>query len=272
MEAKDTKGAKGEPRPAFLGPEFASAFQDATVVRAYPYRPAYPESLFPLLVGLIAGDRRVVLDAGAGTGDIARRLAPLVERVDALDWSEVMIAQGKQLSGGDSPHLRWIVGRAEEAPLAPPYGLVTCGESLHWMEWDVVMPRFREALVPGGFVAIMHRDELSVAWSDDLLALIRRYSTSRHYQPVNLIDELARRGLFTKAGEWRSEPEIFSQAIEDYIESMHSRSSFSRERMPADELAAFDAALRALLERHEVNGQVELRLAASAVWGAPHAG
>jgi hypothetical protein len=53
---------------------------------------------------------------------------------------------------------------------------------------------------------------------------------------------------------------------------MHSRSSFSRERMPAGDLAAFDAALRALLERYAVNGQVELRLATSAVWGVPYAG
>jgi ubiquinone/menaquinone biosynthesis C-methylase UbiE len=268
----DAKDAKNEPKPVFLGPEFASAFQDASVVQAYPYRPAYPESLFHLLVGLIAGKRRVVLDVGAGTGDIARRLAPLVERVDAVDWSEAMIAQGKQLPGGDSPRLRWIAGRAEEASLDPPYGLVTCGESLHWMDWDVVMPRLHEVLVPGGFVAIMERDELRVDWSDELLVPIRRYSTNRHYQRVNLIDELARRDLFTKAGGWRSEPETVPQSIDEYIESMHSRSSFSRERMPAGDVDAFDATLRALLERHAAHGQVELRLCASAVWGAPQAG
>ncbi len=262
-------GAKSEPKPAFLGPAFASAFQDPSVVQAYPYRTPYPESLFQLLVGLIAGERRVVLDAGAGTGDLARRLAALVERVDAVDWSAAMIARGRRLPGGDSPRLRWIHGRAEEAPLDASYGLVTCGESLHWMDWDLVMPRFRTALAPGGFVAIMEREEAPVAWSDELLALIRRYSTNREYRPVNLIDELTRRGLFAKAGEWRSDVETFTQSIDDYMESMHSRSSFSRERMPAADLAAFDAALRMLLQRHAVNGRIELRLAASAVWGAP---
>lgn len=264
--------AKSEPKPAFLGPEFASAFQDASVVQAYPYRPPYPESLFALLVGLIAGERRVVLDVGAGTGDIARPLATMVERVDAVDWSAAMIARGRRLPGGDSTRIHWIQGRAEEAPLAPPYGLVTAGESLHWMDWGRVMPRFREALVPGGFVAIMDRAELPVAWSDDLVGLIRRYSTNRTYVRMDLIAELERRGLFTKAGEWRSEPETFRQSIDDYLESMHSRSSFSRERMLAADLAAFDEALRALLERHAVDGQIELRLAASAVWGVPGAG
>jgi SAM-dependent methyltransferase len=259
-------------KPTFLGPQTASAFQEPSVVAAYPYRPPYPESLFELLLGLIAGGQRVVLDVGAGTGDIARRLAAMVERVDAVDWSAAMIARGRLLPGGDSPRLRWMRGRAEEAPLDPPYGLVTAGESLHWMDWAVVMPRFREALVPGGFVAILQREELSVAWSDELLKLIQRYSTLRGYQQLDLIAELTRRGLFTKSGEWRSKPEAFVQSVDDYIESMHSRSSFVRERMHAADLVAFDDALRLLLERHAVNGMVELRLAASAVWGTPGGG
>lgn len=40
---------------------------------------------------------------------------------------------GRWLAGGDAKNLRWIVGRAEDAPLNPPYDLTTAGESLHWM-------------------------------------------------------------------------------------------------------------------------------------------
>jgi len=209
---------------------------------------------------------------GAGTGDIARRLAPLVERVDAVEWSAAMIARGKRQPGGDDPRLRWIEGRAEEAPLDPPYGLVTAGESLHWMDWAAVMPRFRAALAPAGVVAILEREDLPTDMSGELLALIRRYSTNRDYRPVNLIDELARRGLFTKVGEWRSEPVPFAQSVDDYIESMHSRSSFARERMPAADLAAFDAKLRALLDAHATDGRVAFPVVSTAVWGAPGEG
>ena len=45
----------------------------------------------------------------------------------------------------------------ETAPLDPPYALVTAGESLHWMAWEVVLPRFAAALVPGGLLAIADR-------------------------------------------------------------------------------------------------------------------
>ena len=48
-----------------------------------------------------------------------------------------MIARGQDLPGGDLPNLCWILGRAEEAIFArATYGLVTAGDSLHWMDWD----------------------------------------------------------------------------------------------------------------------------------------
>jgi SAM-dependent methyltransferase len=275
--AKRDKGSSGaDPtRPAFLNPRVASAFQDASVVRAYPKRAPYPDELFLLLAGLIAGERRVVLDVGAGTGDVARRLAqvaPLVERVDAVDWSPAMIALGRQLPGGDDSRLRWITGRAEEAPLDSPYGLVTAGESLHWMDWAVVLPRFAAALAPGGLLAIVGRDYRSVPWGAEQLALIRRYSTNPDYVAVDLIAELSRRGLFTQSGEWQSEPFAFTQSVEDYIEALHSTSSFSRERMASADVVAFDEALRALLGSHAVDGRVVTsRVVGHAVWGTPHA-
>jgi SAM-dependent methyltransferase len=167
--------SRSDRKPDFLGPQFASAFQDASVVQAYSKRPPYPNDLFPLLAGLIAGERPVVLDVGAGTGDIARPLARLVERVDAVDWSPQMIARGRELPGGDASRVRWIQGRAEEATLDPPYGLVTAGQSLHWLDWDMLMPRLRDALTPGGCVAIIERFFLhGEPWSDDLRVLIRR--------------------------------------------------------------------------------------------------
>jgi trans-aconitate methyltransferase len=53
--------------------------------------------------------------------------------------------------------VNWQVAPIEMAHLYPPYALITAGESLHWMDWPVVMPRFRDALSPGGVVAIAGR-------------------------------------------------------------------------------------------------------------------
>src|SRR5690348_10816627 len=109
------------PKPKHWQPEYGAWFQDAGIVAAYPNRPPYPPETFTILTGLLAPDApRTVLDVGCGTGDLARRLAPLVERVGAVDLSAGMIARGKRLPGGADPRIRWIHAAAEDAPLAPP--------------------------------------------------------------------------------------------------------------------------------------------------------
>ena len=127
-------------KPAFWSREHAATFEDASVAAAYRCRPPHPAETFAILTGLIRDTPRTVLDLGCGDGLVARPLAPLVDRVDALDISAAMLAEGRRRPGGDHPNLTWIVGAAETAPLSPPYALVTAGDSLHWMDWDVVLP------------------------------------------------------------------------------------------------------------------------------------
>ena len=258
-----------QPKPNHLGPEYAAQFQDAAVVAAYPTRPPYPAEVFAILAELITTEPRHALDVGCGTGDVARRLAPLVGRLDAVDISRRMIARGQTLPSGDSPNLRWIVGGVEEAPLEPPYALITAGESLHWMDWPVALPRLRAALAPGAYLALVSRAEEPTPWSDALLQLIARYSTNRDYQPYDLTHELAARGLFATVGERQTAPAPFAQSVDAYIESIHSRNGFSRDRMSAADAAAFDAGVRELVAPHTRAGQLHLQIAASVIWGVP---
>jgi SAM-dependent methyltransferase len=257
-----------EPKPAYLGPQTASAFQDPSVVAAYPRRAPYPESLFQQLGALLTGSSRAVLDVGTGPGDLVRRLAPYVERVDAVDWSAGMIALGKQLPGGDDPRIQWIQGRVEEVALEAPYGLITAGESLHWMDWDTVLPRFVAALEPGGFLAIVNRVENEIPWADDLTHLISRYSTIRDFRPYDMIHELEAWGLFRKEGVWRSESIPFAQLVDEYIEALHSTSGLSRERMEPSATRAFDDAVRTLVTPFaDADGQLAYMVGGEVVWG-----
>lgn len=257
------------PKPAPLGPAYAAQFGDASVAAAYHHRPPYPREVFSLLVGLMPQGRGAALDAGCGTGDLARALAPLVERVDAVDVSAAMIERGRRLPGGDHQSLSWITSSMEEAPLRPPYGLVTAGESLHWMDWSRVLPRLARALAPGGFLAIVGRDELPSPWSSELGELIREYSTNREYRPYDLIWELESRGLFVKVGERRTAVMRFEQPVGSYIESIHSRNGFSRDRMTAEAAGEFDARASGLVRRHTRDGVVDLRIVGRVVWGSP---
>src|SRR5436305_15280034 len=88
-----------------------------------------------------------------------------------------MIAEARGLPGGDDPLIHWIHGTGETARLAPPYGLITCGQSLHWVHHDVVMPRFASALAHGGVLAPLDQDwEYPAASRVTLTAIIQPYS------------------------------------------------------------------------------------------------
>src|SRR5579884_4295939 len=93
------KMAEMLPKPKHLAPEYAAVFQDQCVADAYHHRPPYPQEAIDLLASLIVDTPRTVLDVGCGTGDIVRRLAPLVDRLDAVDISLPMLEWGKRLPG-----------------------------------------------------------------------------------------------------------------------------------------------------------------------------
>lgn len=167
------------PKPEYTGAtraEHADTFRQVSVAGSYRFRPQYPSELIDLLVTL-AGSKEPwsVLDVGCRPGDLAWPIASLVDRVDAVDISAAMIADGKFRPGGGSGRLNWIYSAVESADVSPPYSLVTGGESVHWMDLSTVFSIFERVLTPGGIVAMAGR-----RWGtsiDEQMDLIKRSST-----------------------------------------------------------------------------------------------
>jgi SAM-dependent methyltransferase len=268
-----------EPKPRHLAGEYGAWFKDPLLASAYPARPPYPPACIDLLASLVMDTPRVVLDIGCGTGDIARRLAPFVDRIDAVDFSAAMLAEARKLPGGDARNIRWIESPVETVELEPPYALITAGESLHWMAWDVVMPRFASALSRNGMLAIAIRDWGSPpALQERLDPIFRRYAAnvSSGWRPIVLTDELTQRGLFKLLGQQRVGPEPWQPTTEEYLEARHSHQGFSRTHMGPANVEAFDRAIRAALEEVKREGAIEqkdarwqLTVAATVYWGLP---
>jgi SAM-dependent methyltransferase len=265
------------PKPDHLSGEYGAWFKDPLLAAAYPSRPPYPKQVIQQLAALAVDEPRHVLDIGCGTGDLARRLAPLVDRVDAVDFSAAMLERGAGLADSRAANLRWIEGAVEDVPLAGPYALVTAGESLHWMAWDVVLPRLAPLLTRHGALAIAERDwDGPPALRSRLGPIFARYTPIRNYQPLDLAEELVQRGLFEELGRSTCEPEPWTPTVEDYLECRHSQRGFSRTHMGVDAAEAFDAAIRRLLDelcadgtiaRHD--GRLQLTVRATVVWGRP---
>ena len=163
---------------------------------------------------------------------------------------------GKRLAGGTATNITWILGAVEDIDLSGPYALITAGESLHWMNWDLVMPRFASILTPNGVLAITGRSWDTHPTLRDLeLPIIEKHSPVKDYRPHYLIDELRQRSLFAVAGERRFGPESWWPTIDEYLECRHSQRGLSRTHMGEAAVAAFDAELREVLE--DLSGLVQ---------------
>jgi SAM-dependent methyltransferase len=257
------------PKPTHLEPEYSSQFSDPSVARAYRVRPPYPDEVYTILDGLIVDAPRIVLELGCGLGEIARRLAAQTDRVDAVEPSHAMLELACTLPGGERRNIHWLCCTAEEFAYAPGYSLVIAAESLHWMDWQRVLPAIRGCLTPQGKLAVLDRRLDTVPWWSALQPLIPLYSTNRDFQPYDLLEELARRQLFHLEGRATTTPVLFSQSIDDYIESWHSRNGFSRERMSASRALEFDAQVRDIVMPYAQAGLLRYDVQVELAWGVP---
>ncbi len=247
--------------------ELGEVFADALVARSYERRPPYPDGVFTALARRLVAPR-TVLDAGAGTGALARRMAVFAERIDALEPSAAMIAEGRRLPGGSDPRICWLEGRAEEARLETPYGLIVCGESLHWMNLAAVLPRFRDALAPGARLAIVGNTNVHGPYREEVWAVTDRYAAvAKHPETADAIAGVAASGIFRIEAEERTDPMPFEQSVEEYLEFLHSTSVLTRAQL-GDRAATFDAEVHAVFARHRID-RLRYAVVGAVTWAAP---
>lgn len=258
-------------KPAGWAAEYGAWFQLASVADRYDRRPPYPAETFDILESLTA-EPHVALDAGCGIGDLARPLAQRLERVDAVDQSGRMVEHGRRLDGGDSPKLRWLASPIEEAPLEPPYGLITAGDSIHWFDWQAVMRRFVDALAPRGVLAIVGRDWLGrYGLKARLRPIYARHGANPDFAPLDPVVELTRRGFFEPIGQTATQPSPWQPTVEEFLACHHSQAGFVLEKMssPAD----FDGDIAAAIhDLPQTGGRFHFDVRAVITWGKPLAG
>src|SRR5260370_9441747 len=138
-----------------------------------------------------------------------------------------MLESAKKLPGGDSPKIRWLHGRAEDVETQPPYALVTAGESLHWMEWDVVLPRLVRVLTPHGMLAIAFVEEQPAPWSEGYRQISQHFTNNPTYQPFDWIAELEKERLFQQLGNPMTAPGAGSPTDADSSAGQHALRTLS---------------------------------------------
>ncbi len=129
---------------------FPAYFDHGTVAERYArYRPdVHPQ--FAARIAAVTGPRRLAVDVGAGTGQSARALGALAERVVAVEPSTEMLAAA-------APHraVRYVRARAEELPVGDcAADLVVAALAFHWFDAAAFMGEGRRVLAAGGWLTI----------------------------------------------------------------------------------------------------------------------
>lgn len=116
-------------------------------------RPDYPDQVYETLrhrCGLRADSE--VLEVGAGTGLVTRRLLGLGARVVAVEPDQQM---ADYLVGALGQRIDLVIGTFEEANLGKNrFDLVAAATSFHWVDQSIGLPKLGRILRPGGWAAI----------------------------------------------------------------------------------------------------------------------
>jgi len=104
----------------------------------------------------LTGQERV-LDAGCGTGHTALAFAPQVAQVIAIDLTQGMLDQGKQLASDRGlTNVVFRRGDVEKLPFAAGHFdiIVSRYSAHHWPHPDAALQEFQRVLQPGGYVIL----------------------------------------------------------------------------------------------------------------------
>jgi len=122
------------------------------------------------------------------------------------------------------------------------------------------LPRFAQVLDEQGHLALVEESHLPTNWDEESRQALARYSMNRDFQRYDMMTvaaELEKRALFEYVDRAETKPVVVRQPVDEWVESVHARNGFSRDRMDKADAADCDAQLKEILTRHYPDGIVE---------------
>jgi len=223
-----------------------------------PYAPAAIEFVVERLA--LGGDSRLI-DLGCGPGTLARRFAPRVAEVVAMDPDADMLAEGRRLAASQGiANISWAPAGSEElGRLKGTFRAAVMGQSFHWMDRDQVLRDFHRLVEDGGGIALINpgRRRPQESWEPVVAEVVERYLGRRPPHPQRNAEPRHEPALRRSDFEITEDAE-FSSTISRDIPSITGAVysvSGSTQRLFGDRRGDFEADLEEALRRVRPGGE-----------------
>ncbi len=114
--------------------------------------------------------------------------------------------------------------------------------------------------------------KLPMPWNAELRRLRAQFSKHTGHRSAHVVEELEQRSFLRRLGDRETAPVPFTQTIDEFIQGLHSRSSFASELMGQQRAADFDRLVRSLLFQYHSDGILPLQVVGTVTWGLPGSG
>jgi SAM-dependent methyltransferase len=243
-------------------------------------RPSYPASVIPILRDACSlGPKAVVADLGSGTGLFTRRLLESGASVHAVEPNEEMRAAAEAtLRTAASFHS--VAGSAEATTLPDAcVDIVTAAQSFHWFDVErtrLEMTRILRDAAPAGSASRLNN--VALVWNDrhlDDTPLLAAYEellqrTCPRYRVLQgKTNDVQKFDALLGAGRWTKQTVPNEQRLDREGLVQRLLSSSYAPKVGEPDYDAIVAELRAIFDRHAVEGEVTLVYTTVIIIGRP---
>jgi SAM-dependent methyltransferase len=186
------------------------------------YRPAPPAILASILLDLAQASRpNCVVDLGCGTGLSTRYWADLAGEVIGVDPSADMLGQAQEQTRAANLHYREGLSHATGLPDGCAQ-IVTCSQSLHWMDPQPTFLEARRILQSGGVFAAFDYDwpptvgswEAEAAYNEVMQRVLTLLKGVKSELPVKQWEKDGHLARMTSSGCFRYTKEIVLHQVD----------------------------------------------------------